>query len=319
MNNFFTKAETIDFTKARLVSTCRDLNKKFIEPQDVYTQLTRALQMTLDINQVIRVFMEHLVKYVPFDHFEYYAESQGIHLGSAKQSTHSCDYHLSLPHEDLGNLKLTRNKKFNADELAAIENLLTALVYPLRNALLYKLAVDSSLTDGLTQVANKRAFEFHFLRETEIAKRHSNPLSLIVMDIDKFKNINDNFGHSAGDQVLRQVVKTVENICRKSDLLFRYGGEEFVVILRETNLAGAYTIAERIRKKVQETRCFVGTREIPVTVSLGVSAFTPDESPETFFDRADDAMYQAKKSGRNRTRVDTTDTSEPDAIDSKSA
>ncbi len=263
--------------------------------------------------------MEQLFELVPFDHFEYYAESQGIQLGSARRNTHSCDYHLSLPHEDLGNLKLTRAKKFKEEELAIIENLLTALMYPLRNALLYKLAIDSAMTDPLTQIGNKRSFESHFSREAEIAKRHSHQLSLIVMDIDKFKHINDSFGHAAGDQILQQVVKTAESVCRKSDLIFRYGGEEFVVILRETGLSGAFIIAERIRKSVEKTRCFVSSREIPVTMSLGVSTFHPDETLDSFFERADSALYDAKNSGRNRTRTRTIYSDTSETIDSKSA
>ncbi|MCB0386833.1 MAG: GGDEF domain-containing protein, partial [Bdellovibrionales bacterium] len=128
--------------------------------------------------------------------------------------------------------------------------------------------------------------------------------SMIVLDIDKFKRINDSYGHSAGDQVLKQVAKTIESVCRKSDQVFRFGGEEFVVLLRETELIGAYTIAERIRVEVESTRAYFGQTELPVTLSCGVAEFDKSETLGQFFDRADQALFQAKSRGRNITCVD---------------
>ncbi len=317
MSNNFTKAEPIDFNKARLVSTYQDVSKRFVEPQDIYTRLARRLQTTLDIRMVIQIFMEHLQEYVPYDHFEYYAESCGIHFGSSRKAVHSCDYHLALPQEDLGNLRLTRSRKFSEEELALIENLLSALVYPLRNSLLYKQAIDSALTDSLTGIGNKRALDVQLHREAEIAKRHHHDLSIIVIDVDKFKRINDQHGHSTGDDILHHVVKTIESVCRKSDLLFRFGGEEFVVILRETDLVGAYTIAERIRNEVEGTRAFHGQHEIPVTISLGVATFEKTETLANLFDRADKALFRAKNSGRNKTCTDAVNP--PEFTESKAA
>lgn len=300
MNGNNPKAETIDFTKARLVSTFNNLNRQVQTPEDKLSRLSRRLQTSLEVKSVIRIFAEEVSEYVSFDHFEFYSDAHGLQFGCNKRAVHSCDYALTLSGEKLGHLCFTRSKKFTEEELSIVEHLLGSLVYPLRNAILYKQALDAALTDPLTSAGNKRALDAQLHREAELSRRHHSPLSVIILDLDKFKNINDTFGHNAGDEVLKQIVKCTSDNARKSDLCFRAGGEEFVLVLNGTHQAGVRIIAERIRQRIADTRFYYADKEIPVTVSMGTATFHEGETIIDLMERADKALYKAKHDGRNR-------------------
>lgn len=158
------------------------------------------------------------------------------------------------------------------------------------------------LNDGLTGIPNRRYFQDALQRELTRSQRHNRPLSLVLFDIDHFKRINDTHGHLAGDVVLRELTERIRSTVRRDEVFARCGGEEFAVILPEATLEQAALFAERIRAIVQANPVKAEDREIPVTISLGV-AYTAGEdalSPEALFDRADQKLYAAKQSGRNR-------------------
>lgn len=294
------KADTIDFTKARLVTTYNELNKHLADSDDLVSRLTRRLQTTLNIKQIINIFVEEVGKLINFDQFEYSCDTAGSYLTSEKRSAHSCNYKLRLENEEMGEVSFTRSKKFKEEELAILERLMGTLVFPLRNALMYKYALDAALQDALTGCGNKRAFDSTLHREAELSRRHNQSLSIITIDIDYFKNINDQFGHTAGDDILKQLVECISSSARKSDLCFRCGGEEFIVVLNKTNEAGARIIAERLRLAVEKTRFVHGDQIIPVTISAGTATFRHTEKLESLIERSDKALYKAKNSGRNR-------------------
>ncbi|MBN2436767.1 MAG: GGDEF domain-containing protein [Spirochaetes bacterium] len=158
--------------------------------------------------------------------------------------------------------------------------------------------------DTLTRILNRHSFNIYL--ETEIAryKRYNTNLSLVIFDIDKFKNINDAYGHKAGDSVLHSVSRTVSKVIRSTDLFFRIGGEEFAIIAPGTSLKESVYLSEKIREAVQNIRCI---HKIKVTISVGTAQATRKETSETLFEKADQAMYKAKESGRNQvaTNADT--------------
>ena len=151
--------------------------------------------------------------------------------------------------------------------------------------------------DSLTNIFNRRIIDEFISKETIKSKRYNNSLALIMIDIDHFKEVNDKYGHQVGDEVILSLVDIISKNIRESDIFGRWGGEEFIILLPETNLNQATIVAQNIRKKVQEYRFDkVGQK----TISLGVSEFNSNDDSTVFIKRVDDALYKAKATGRNR-------------------
>jgi diguanylate cyclase (GGDEF)-like protein len=162
---------------------------------------------------------------------------------------------------------------------------------------------DQTLRDPLTHAYNRRHFDDQLRRELAFAERHDKPLSVLLVDVDHIKRVNDRFGHGVGDVVLKAVSASVQRVLRPGDLLSRIGGEEFVVVARDTTLRNAQILAERIRRRVETLPFEVGGQDFVVTVSIGVTSVGPDSgyaSGERVVESADAAMYTAKLEGRNR-------------------
>ncbi|MCB9667625.1 MAG: GGDEF domain-containing protein [Myxococcales bacterium] len=163
-----------------------------------------------------------------------------------------------------------------------------------------------TIIDGLTTTYNKRFIIETLQREISRARRHTRPLSLLMCDIDHFKYINDNYGHLAGDYVLKELVQTARAILRPDDVMGRYGGEEFVLVLPETDLPGAVEVAERMRKAIEshefrfEGEPIVGQGHPGLTISVGATELAEGWSDSDFLKAADEKLYEAKRAGRNR-------------------
>jgi diguanylate cyclase (GGDEF)-like protein/putative nucleotidyltransferase with HDIG domain len=186
----------------------------------------------------------------------------------------------------------------------------------IENAQLYTQATTRANTDGLTGLYNHR--HFHERLEQEIARgsRFGTMFSLIMLDIDLFKTYNDIYGHLAGDQILRKLGEQLKESIRSLDMAFRYGGEEFTIILPETRIDDAYNVAERIRKRVESK---MSAKAMPLTISLGVGSWPADGiTKEEIIASTDAAMYRAKQTGRNRTHL-SSDVAKPEPSLSGSA
>ena len=171
---------------------------------------------------------------------------------------------------------------------------------------------DISFIDGLTGVANRLRFDDFFRKEWRRARRTKRPISILMLDIDFFKNYNDLLGHLEGDECLKNVAKTIQSHIRADvDLVARYGGEEFVVVLPETDLKGALKVAERIRRDIEGLKIAHPGSEVSkfVTVSIGVASIVPIDNlkKEVLLNMADKALYVAKKKGRNRVEAYSTE------------
>lgn len=162
--------------------------------------------------------------------------------------------------------------------------------------------LSSALRDGLTKLFNKRYLLDRLDSELKFAQRHDTSLSLLLFDIDHFKAINDHHGHLAGDAVITHVAEVVMAAVRNEDVVARFGGDEFAIVLRSIDLDSATFTAERLRKLVESGRPSFGTAELSTTVSIGVANYptTRATSPEKLIEAADKALYQAKRNGRNR-------------------
>jgi diguanylate cyclase (GGDEF)-like protein len=262
--------------------------------------ITRALQSTLDVERLIELFSAQTHPLVAHDGMVYRNASQAILFKIGHEAHHSCTYRLMMGSQNLGELEFLRGMRFSSREIARLEELLTLLLQPLRNTLLYRYALWSASKDPLTGINNRGAMDTALRREVELAHRHETPLSLLVMDIDHFKSVNDRYGHTMGDCALRHVADCAASCIRGSDMLFRYGGEEFVVLTSNTEWFGGLMLAERLRTAIEAMECTCNEVRLRMTVSLGVSTLEADDDPAALFARADEALYQAKLEGRNQ-------------------
>ena len=165
---------------------------------------------------------------------------------------------------------------------------------------------EKTTTDDLTKLYNRRFYDQRILAEFRRSRRNLSPLSLIVVDIDFFKKVNDKFGHKAGDQCLQVVAQCIKSsLLRSADIACRYGGEEFCLIMPETALSGAKSFAEELRQRIALLNINYQNQAISLTISCGISCYQQEEymSPETLFVAADKALYKAKELGRNQVQL----------------
>ena len=165
-----------------------------------------------------------------------------------------------------------------------------------------------SMLDPLTRLNNRQAFDLGITQAIEDAEKNNEPLSLLMMDIDHFKNFNDTYGHQTGDQVLQLVAKTIEKTIRSTDFVARYGGEEFISFLPITKLAGAVKIAESLRKAVHSRKLVKRSTNEKlgnITISIGIATFSPGDTASSLVGRADRCLYTAKRTGRNKVLDET--------------
>ncbi len=193
------------------------------------------------------------------------------------------------------------------------QTLICILVEDATDAFVYQQQLSKTLLDleqanrqdGLTKVSNRRHWETQLKLELQRAQRYQHPLSLILFDLDKFKELNDRYGHLGGDFVLVELASLIDSLLRDSDLLGRYGGEEFGIILPDTPEAGAKEVAERICKAVADYPMLFNQQTIRTSLSMGVVEFSPKEHQihDDLIRCADMALYQAKRNGRNQVSV----------------
>jgi two-component system cell cycle response regulator len=165
-----------------------------------------------------------------------------------------------------------------------------------------------SILDGLTGVHNRRYFISNFSTLIEQCARYGRKLAVLMIDLDDFKQINDTFGHLEGDRILRAIADVLKHCARGADIIARFGGEEFIVALQDTDCEGAQQVATRIQEQIRLLSCGHGEHKRGITASIGLSCHTnsgdmPIKTPEQWIQEADDALYRAKHSGKNRISV----------------
>jgi two-component system cell cycle response regulator len=167
-------------------------------------------------------------------------------------------------------------------------------------------SIEMAIVDALTGLNNRRYLENHLAGLVDQSVTRRRPMSMMILDIDHFKKVNDTYGHDAGDDVLRQVAQRLRRTVRQADLICRLGGEEFVVVMPDTGIEIAKLVAERVRQSVETSLFSIeeGRRSIPVTISVGLAQSDRDRNPDALYKRADRALYRSKNEGRNRVSAD---------------
>jgi diguanylate cyclase (GGDEF)-like protein len=265
--------------------------------------LLQDLQKTLKFETLIQIFSKSVQQNLPFDSISYMYEPGQIEVNLGASNKHKATYPLTIHQQDLGTLVLTRRNKFRILELKHLEQLVEILHYPIKNAILYHEAIQSSLEDHLTQVGNRKALLASLSKEIKFSKRYNSLLTILMLDIDYFKSLNDQLGHSTGDLVIKHIADILSKSVRDADVVFRYGGDEFIILLRQANIIGATLLANRIQDAANNYLSEFNEQLDPnshrPSVSIGVAPFLPNDDPLSVFNRVDKALYNAKNNGRN--------------------
>jgi len=221
------------------------------------------------------------------------------------------DYFATIPlkieKEIVGVLNINDGEKvsFNVSNLDFVLKLSEFISMTVSNAVLYERTKKLSVTDGLTGISNRPNMEQVLRSEFERSMRYGAPLSVVLLDVDHFKGVNDTYGHQKGDEILVAFASLLKKFCRANDTAARYGGEEFLMILPQSNVQGAFKIAERVREEMMKLSFTGNESNFSVTTSGGVVELDRDfiKSTDQLVTMADQALYEAKNSGRNKTVI----------------
>jgi diguanylate cyclase (GGDEF)-like protein len=240
-----------------------------------------------------------------------------LHFGGTKKIRSGLAVPLSRGEKIIGTIftQSYQPDAYTPEHQNTLELIAAPAAVALENAQLYAEVHRLAITDSLTELYNRRHFFSLAQQECERSSRFGHPFSIAMLDIDHFKQINDSYGHLVGDQVLRALANLCQKVVRKVDILGRYGGEEFIILLPETDTAQAFQVAERLREKIYSTPLRTDVGEFFITTSIGIATpvcssnitVRPNRRLEDIINQADQALYQAKQSGRNRVSVWNTD------------
>jgi len=262
-------------------------------------RIGEALAATNDVEQLLRVVVETAVEATGAVGATIHSDGLAAAAGNQHAPGARIEHALTVGGERLGRLVLIGS--FDAEDLMTAASLASHAAVALENARLHAIVERQALIDGLTGIANRRGCEDALAHEIARSDRMVAPLTLVVADLDDFKQINDRYGHDAGDDVLREFASVLRRTLRESDLAGRWGGEEFVLLLPGTDEEGGARLAERVRSALRE-RSFHGRdgASFGVTCSFGVAQHRPGEEERQLFSQADRALYEAKRRGKDR-------------------
>jgi two-component system, cell cycle response regulator len=269
--------------------------------REITARFAGALSATHDVDQLLLAIVETAV--------EATGATRGVlmegprklvQVGSPGPAPDRIELPLGIDEQEYGQLVLL-GRGFSALDVGTAELLVGHASVALENARLHRIVERQSLVDDTTELANRRRAEVVLRGELARAARHGGSVSVVVADLDGFKDVNDRFGHPCGDGVLREFARILRDSVREIDLAARWGGEEFVLVLAETDAAGAACVAERVRAAVAERPMLTPTGlPFAVTASFGVAAAPPESTVEGIIAAADAALYSAKRGGKNR-------------------
>lgn len=261
------------------------------------TSLVAQLQTTLDLQQQLDIFMMSAKRVIPLVSLTLkttlgeFSTADGIAASLRHQSS------LVLEQQLLGELHYSSTHPFSPLVQQQLMLLESEWLFALRNALVVGRLQQMALKDPLTTLGNRRFFDDSFAKAVHLAKRHKIPFALLLLDLDNFKQVNDIAGHSTGDEVLVAVSECMRNTLRSTDSLFRFGGDEFAVLLNEQDAEHAERVAERLLAAFKTHPFLI---KYNIGCSIGIARLTAEHQPRDLFHQADEALYQAKSSGKGR-------------------
>ena len=288
------------------------MNEQIFENQDAENVVSRTidavaanslmsrLHEALDFYQLFDTFIEEFRTTVSCDSIEYNDETTQTSITNGNSGRQHCDYVLTIDEQSVGNISITRDTVFSETEVETIEVMLAGLVLPLRNALRYKQAIRSAQRDELTGLRNSSYYHDFVDLEIKRAQRYNKPFSLLLFDIDNFEKINQLYSRRVGDAVLVEVARRIERKARSSDIVYRNGGDEYLVFLPNTDKLKAIEAAMRIKDYVMADNCTYKDDDISFSISAGVVTVRDGDAACKLMDRASKSLFHAKILGKDR-------------------
>jgi len=262
--------------------------------------LMKQLQTTLELDKLLTIFSIEVAKYVSFSGL--YFKSKTIRkalLGSRKAKSER-QFDLRIGSEFIGTITYGINAPISLTNYKILTQLHQSLLYPIKNALAYHHAMQLAMQDSLTGLGNRRYFDEQLKRAMHNANRHHSLVGLVLGDLNKFKAINDTFGHAVGDQVLQEFANVIRESIRDSDSPFRFGGDEFAILVENANENALNIIEQRVSMALNSN---VLLNKYELSCSIGSTYMNRADDEHSFFERADKALYRKKLTGSQRLSI----------------
>jgi diguanylate cyclase (GGDEF)-like protein len=253
--------------------------------------LMDQLQTSLELDRLLNIFAMEAAKYVDFSGLQFKNGDITAAIRGSRSGKIERHFELKLNQKFVGIMTYAINSPISMKNTRILNELHQYLIHPLNNALNFRMTLQLAMQDGLTSLNNRRSFDEQLKRAIHRASRQKSKVGLIVCDLDKFKAINDTYGHAIGDNVLIQFSQALKESVRDSDSLFRFGGDEFAVIVEDATKDALLVIEQRIYKAMSKDALLA---RYEVNCSLGYTFMNSTDTQESFFERADRALYQHK-------------------------
>ncbi len=263
--------------------------------------LVGQLQKTLELSKIVNIFSVEASRITPFAGLQFHSPEGVIEMSGSKATGQHHAFDLEVDGERLGQLIYFCANSLSSFAKQQLAKLHSVLVYPLRNALMFYRVTQLATKDSLTGLNNRSQFDECLVRKLERSRRYHRHFGLMLIDLDNFKQVNDLHGHISGDHVLTEFAQILAQSIRGTDSVYRFGGDEFAVLVDDDKVLGSETLAKRIQQRVGEN---ILLSQHSVTCSIGASLSRSQDCVESIFERADKALYSAKTNGRNCYKVD---------------
>ncbi|ASD66552.1 GGDEF domain-containing protein [Pseudoalteromonas piscicida] len=265
-----------------------------------YARLVDKLQTTLDIEELLTIYAEHVARISKISGLQFHCSFGVFQMKDSDSQFPASTFDLELEKEHLGQLVYFSEFPFSEAIKAKLSKLHACLIYPMRNALMYNRVLQLATKDSLTGLYNRSQFTDNLDEKLERCRRQHRNFSLMLLDLDNFKQVNDVHGHKAGDEVLVEFSRILQTSTRATDSVFRFGGDEFAILIDDPAFTTNKVIAERIMEAVRKSSMLA---KYTVTTSIGFTLASSHDTADNIFARSDSGLYRAKAAGRNCARA----------------
>jgi len=265
-----------------------------------HSNLLEQLQTTLDLEKLLDIFAMEAARFIKFSGLYFKSKMVCKTLRGSRKAKNERQFELKLNDEFIGTISYSIDKPISMRHFKDLQRIHQIILYPLKNALQYHQAMQLAMQDSLTGLGNRRYFDEQLKRAMHNANRHHAQVGLVLGDLNKFKAINDTYGHSTGDQVLFQFANILRTCIRDSDSIFRFGGDEFAIIVENASEYALDIIQNRIDSSLKSNALLA---KYQVGCSLGTTFMNRADSEHTLFERADQALYRQKMAMSKRLSV----------------